>query len=52
MRVSCWVAPMVERKELLLAAKWAAWMVFATVDSTVDTMVDKSVEQRAALMDI
>ncbi len=44
MRVSCWVAPMVERKELLLAAKWAAWMVFATVDSTVDTMVDKLVE--------
>jgi hypothetical protein len=25
---------MVERKELLLAAKWAAWMVFATADST------------------
>ena len=44
MRVSCWVAPMVERKELLLAAKWAAWMVFAMVDSTVDTMVDKLVE--------
>jgi len=43
---------MVVRKELLLAAKWAAWMVFATVDSTVDAMVDKSVEQRAALMDI
>ena len=39
---------MVERKELLLAARWAAWMVFATVGSTVDTMVDKSVEQRAA----
>ncbi len=43
---------MVETKELLLAAKWAAWMVFATADSTVDTMVDKSVGQRAALMDI
>ena len=43
---------MVVRKELLLAARWAAWMVFATADSTVDTMVDKSVEQRAALMDI
>ena len=43
---------MVVRKELLLAAKWAAWMVFATVDSTVHTMADKSVEQRAALMDI
>ena len=43
---------MVERKELLLAAKWAAWMVFATVDSTVETMVDKSAEQRAALTDI
>ena len=43
---------MVERKELLWAAKWAAWMVFATVDSTVDMMVDKLVEQRAAEMDI
>ena len=43
---------MVERKELLLAAKWAVLKVFATVGSTVDTMVDKSVEQRAALMDI
>ena len=43
---------MVERKELLLAARWAASMVFATADSKVDTMVDKSVEQRAALMDI
>ena len=43
---------MVETKELLLAAKWAAWMVFATVDSTVHTMVDKSVEQRAVEMDI
>ena len=43
---------MVETKELLLAAKWAVWMVFATVDSTVDAMVDKSAEQRAALMDI
>ena len=43
---------MVETKELQLAGKWAAWMVFATADSTVDTMVDKSVEQRAALMDI
>ena len=40
------------RKELLFAAKWAAWMVFATVDSTVHTMVDKLVEQRAAEMDI
>ena len=40
------------RKELLLAAKWAAWMVFATVGSTVHTMVDKLVEQRAAEMDI
>ena len=47
-RVACWVAPMVERKELLLAAKWAAWMVFATVDSTVEAMADKSVEQKAA----
>ena len=43
---------MVERKELQLAAKWAAWMVFATADSTVDAMVDKSAEQRVALMDI
>jgi len=25
---------MVETKELLLAAKWAAWMVFATVYTT------------------
>ena len=43
---------MVVRKELLLAARWAAWMVFATADSTVHTMVDKSVQQRAAEMDI
>ena len=43
---------MVERKELLLAAKWAVLMVFETADSTVHTMVDKSVEQKAALMDI
>jgi len=51
-RVSCWVAPMVERSELLLAVKWAAWTAFATADSSVGTMVDESDVLRVESMDI
>jgi len=38
-RVSCWVAPLVERSELLLVVKWAAWTACATAYSTVVMLV-------------